>query len=196
MAEKGLKKCIECVFADGAWCRKYKLVHSIYGCKSHMTKEEFAEVLRKELREQDMRWERKMNLMLTMIVNAASATQILMERFDSEIVNKNEEKRWRQERKRAFKEIRLCAEKMRGLYETYIAKDIVRSLTDSETGAIDVEKFDMSLSDAHELVRLMIWHWEKCFDSQENADKVFKFYEGLDGIGIYSKEDIEKFRIK
>lgn len=114
---------------------------------------------------------------------------------DSMIVDKNEEKQWRQERKKAFNEIRACAQKMRSLYERFILPDLIGSMKTKE-GKFDVCKYDDNMRDANELVRLMLWHWEKCFASYENVDKVFGFYESLSGSGIFTKEEIEKFKIK
>lgn len=195
MAAQELKKCEDCYFADGAWCKKNNCVHAIYGCNHHITKEELIAKVKEEMRKQEEEYERKMNFILTILVNCASATQIVMEQFDKMIVDKNAEKNWRQERKRAFKEIRSCAERMRVLYDQYIQPDIVGSMKNTD-GQFDVTKYDDNQRDSHELVRLMLWHWEKCFNSYENVDKVFAFYESLEGSGIFSKNEIEKFRIK
>lgn len=195
MATQELKKCEECYFADGAWCTKNRCVHAIYGCRHHATREELIEKVKEELNKQEQEYEAKMNFVLTIMMNCASATQIMMEQFDKMIVDKNSEKQWRQERKKAFNDIRACAEKMRSLYERYIQPDIVGSMKDRE-GKFDVAKYDDNQRDAHELVRLMMWHWEKCFQSYENVDKVFGFYESLPGAGIFSKEEIEKFKIQ
>lgn len=195
MAAQKLKKCEDCYFADGSWCKKNKCVHATYGCRHHMTEEELRQKIKEEMRKQEEEYERKMNFILTIMINCASATQIMMEQFDKMIVDKNAEKQWRQERKKAFNEIRACAEKMRSLYERYIQPDIVGSMTSTE-GKFDVTKYDDNQRDSHELVRLMLWHWETCFNSYENVDKVFAFYESLEGSGIFSKNEIEKFRIK
>lgn len=195
MAAQELKKCEDCYFADGSWCKQNKCVHAIYGCRHHITKEELIVKVKEEMRKQEEEYERKMNFILTILVNCASATQIVMEQFDKMIVDKNAEKNWRQERKRAFKEIRSCAERMRVLYDQYIQPDIVGSMKNTD-GSFDVTKYDDNQRDSHELVRLMLWHWEKCFQSYENVDKVFGFYESLPGAGIFSKEEIEKFKIQ
>jgi hypothetical protein len=195
MAAQELKKCEDCYFADGSWCKKNKCVHATYGCRHHMTEEELRQKIKEEIRKQELEYESKMNFILTILVNCASATQIVMEQFDKMIVDKNAEKNWRQERKKAFNEIRCCAEKMRSLYERYIQPDIVGSMKTTE-GKFDVTKYDDNQRDSHELVRLMLWHWEKCFQSYENVDKVFGFYESLPGAGIFSKEEIEKFKIQ
>lgn len=195
MAAQELKKCENCFYADGAWCKKNKCVHAIYGCNHHITKDELMVKIQEEIRKQEIEYEKKMNFVLTILVNTASATQIVMEQFDKMIVDKNAEKNWRQERKKAFNEIRCCAEKMRSLYERYIQPDIVGSMK-SKDGEFDVTKYDDNQRDSHELVRLMLWHWEKCFQSYENVDKVFGFYESLPGAGIFSKEEIEKFKIQ
>ena len=195
METQKLKKCDDCYFADGAWCKKLRKVHTIYGCREHITKEELMVKVKEEIRKQEEEYERKMNFVLTIMINCASATQIMMEQFDKMIVDKNAEKQWRQERKKAFNEIRASAEKMRSLYERYIQPDIVGSMTSTE-GKFDVTKYDDNQRDAHELVRLMMWHWEKCFNSYENVDKVFGFYDSLEGAGIFSKEEIEKFKIQ
>lgn len=195
MAAQELKKCEDCYFADGAWCMKNNCVHAIYGCNHHITKEELIVKVKEEMRKQEEEYERKMNFILTILVNCASATQIVMEQFDKMIVDKNAEKQWRQERKKAFNEIRASAEKMRSLYERYIQPDIVGSMKNTD-GQFDVTKYDDNQRDSHELVRLMLWHWEKCFNSYENVDRVFAFYESLEGSGIFSKNEIEKFRIK
>lgn len=190
-----LKKCIDCYHADGAWCKKNRCVHATYGCKHHITRDELVEKVKVEIAKKEYEYESKMNFILTIMVNCASATQIVMEKFDKMILDKNKEKQWRQERKKAFNEIRACAEKMRSLYERYIQPDIVGSMK-SEDGEFDVTKYDDNQRDSHELVRLMLWHWEKCFQSYENVDKVFGFYESLEGAGIFSKEEIEKFKIR
>lgn len=195
MAAQELKKCENCFYADGAWCKKNNCVHAIYGCNHHITKDELMVKIQEEIRKQEIEYEKKMNFVLTILVNTASATQIVMEQFDKMIVDKNAEKNWRQERKKAFNEIRCCAEKMRSLYERYIQPDIVGSMK-SKDGEFDVTKYDDNQRDSHELVRLMLWHWEKCFQSYENVDKVFGFYESLPGAGIFSKEEIEKFKIQ
>lgn len=153
------------------------------------------EKVKEEMEKEAIEYERKMNFILTILVNSASATQIVMEQFDSMIVDKNEEKQWRQERKKAFNEIRACAQKMRSLYERFILPDLIGSMKTKE-GKFDVCKYDDNMRDANELVRLMLWHWEKCFASYENVDKVFGFYESLSGSGIFTKEEIEKFKIK
>ena len=195
MAAQELKKCENCYFADGAWCKKNKCVHSIYGCRFHITEEELLKKIKEEMRKQELEYESKMNFLLTILVNSASATQIIMEKFDKMIVDKNAEKNWRQERKKAFNDIRACAEKMRILYDRYIHTDIVGSMKD-ENGDFDVVKYDNNQHDANELVRLMLWHWEKCFKSFDNVDKIFEFYESLPGVGVFSKEEIEKFKIQ
>ena len=195
MAAQELKKCEDCYFADGSWCKKNKCVHATYGCRHHMTEEELRQKIKEEIRKQELEYESKMNFILTILVNCASATQTVMEQFDKMIVDKNAEKNWRQERKRAFKEIRSCAERMRVLYDQYIQPDIVGSMKNTD-GQFDVTKYDDNQRDSHELVRLMLWHWEKCFQSYENVDKVFGFYESLPGAGIFSKEEIEKFKIQ
>lgn len=195
MAAQELKKCENCYFADGAWCKKNKCVHSIYGCRFHITEEELLKKIKEEMRKQELEYESKMNFLLTILVNSASATQIIMEKFDKMIVDKNAEKNWRQERKKAFNDIRACAEKMRILYDRYIHTDIVGSMKD-ENGDFDVVKYDNNQHDANELVRLMLWHWEKCFKSFDNVDKIFEFYESLPGSGVFSKEEIERFKIQ
>ena len=195
MAAQKLKECKDCYFADGAWCKKNKCVHSIYGCRFHITEEELLKKIKEEMRKQELEYESKMNFLLTILVNSASATQIIMEKFDKMIVDKNAEKNWRQERKKAFNDIRACAEKMRILYDRYIHTDIVGSMKD-ENGNFDVVKYDNNQHDANELVRLMLWHWEKCFKSFDNVDKIFEFYESLPGVGVFSKEEIEKFKIQ
>lgn len=195
MAVQKLKKCEDCYFADGSWCKKNKCVHATYGCRHHMTEEELRQKIKEEMRKQELEYESKMNFLLTILVNSASATQIIMEKFDKMIVDKNAEKNWRQERKKAFNDIRACAEKMRILYDRYIHTDIVGSMKD-ENGNFDVVKYDNNQHDANELVRLMLWHWEKCFKSFDNVDKIFEFYESLPGLGVFSKEEIERFKIR
>lgn len=195
MAAQQLKKCEDCYFSDGSWCKKGKMVHTIYGCRHHITEEELMEKIKEEMRKQELEFESKMNFLLTILVNSASATQIIMEKFDRMITDKNVEKEWRQERKKAFKDIKACAEKMRILYDRYIQPDIVGSMKD-ENGKFDVAKYDDNQRDAYELVRLMLWHWEKCFKSFDNVDKIFGFYEKLPGAGVFSKEEIERFKIQ
>ena len=195
MAVQKLKKCEDCYFADGSWCKKNKCVHATYGCRHHMTEEELRQKIKEEMRKQELEYESKMNFLLTILVNSASATQIIMEKFDKMIVDKNAEKNWRQERKKAFNDIRACAEKMRILYDRYIHTDIVGSMKD-ENGNFDVVKYDNNQHDANELVRLMLWHWETCFKSFDNVDKIFAFYESLPGSGVFSKEEIERFKIQ
>lgn len=195
MAVQELKRCDSCYFADGAWCKKNNCVHAVYGCKYHITQEELMEKVKEEMRKQEEEYESKMNFILTIMVNAASATQIVLEQFDKMLVDKNVEKQLRQERKKAFNDIRACAEKMRSIYERYIQPDIVGSMKNAE-GMFDVTKYDDNQRDAYELVRLMMWHWEKCFNSYENVDKVFEFYDSLDGAGIFTKEEIERFQVK
>lgn len=100
METQKLKRCDDCYFADGAWCKKNNCVHATYGCKHHITKDELIVKIKDEIHKQEDEYERKMNFVLTIMINCASATQIMMEQFDKMIVDKNAEKQWRQERKK------------------------------------------------------------------------------------------------
>ena len=79
METQKLKRCDDCYFADGAWCMKLRKVHTIYGCREHITKEELIVKVKEEMRRQEEEYERKMNFVLTIMINCASATQIMME---------------------------------------------------------------------------------------------------------------------
>ena len=82
METQKLKRCDDCYFADGAWCKKNNCVHATYGCKHHITKDALIVKVKEEMRRQEEEYERKMNFILTIMINCASATQIMMEQFD------------------------------------------------------------------------------------------------------------------
>ncbi len=201
MTESGrLRECRECAFSNSECTYCTELARHIYSyqyaCPKFRTDEE--ELARKKAQARDAaaKTERKLNFLLTSMCNCASATQMLLEDFDSRFEDQNVERQWRQSRKMAYNQIRENIEKCRRLFNQYIQPDFDNLFTEKGRKEYDVAMYDNHQRDAQEWCRLQLLYLDRCWDNEENADKVTAFLEGLPSNNIFDKGDIEHYRMK
>lgn len=60
----------------------------------------------------------------------------------------------------------------------------------------DYTKLDLWAEESNELCRLVLLFADKCGKNVDNANAVFKFLRSLDGEGIITEDDLDKFRLK
>lgn len=113
------RTCADCTFRSHDYCIKTKnKVRPIqYACNKHMTDEEWKAEKECMANERIERNEMRLNFMLTALAISATSTQMIMEYFDSLFADHMVERNWRFARKKAAKDIRATAEKMRSLYQ-------------------------------------------------------------------------------
>lgn len=195
-----LRECRECVFSNRecTYCselRRHILPYQ-YACPKFRTNEQEEARRKEEARKRAERTERRLNFLLTSMVNSSTATQMLLEDFDSRFEDVAVERQWRQERKMAYKKIREHLEGARKLYQQYIQKDMDNMFTDRGTKEYDVTMYDHHQMDAMEWCRLQLLYTDRCWDNEDNANKVMGFIEGLPSSDIFDDRDIEHYRMK
>lgn len=84
----------------------------------------------------------------------------------------------------------------RRLFNQYIQPDFDNLFTEKGRKEYDVAMYDNHQRDAQEWCRLQLIYLDRCWDNEENADKVTAFLEGLPSNNIFDKADIEHYRMK
>ena len=201
-----LRPCRECAYAeDGCtWCAKLQkhILPYAYAGPCFATNQELE---KKEL-EKWAKAERKINWLITVMLNMVTGASTILEDIESRMQDFHDElkdrktirndKEWVSKHDRALKEIKKHIEGIRKQYSCFFQPDLDMIFKDKETGKYDVAAYDQNLCDAHELCRLVMLYWDKGFDNIENAQKIFDFICTLQGEGVFEPRDIEHYRIR
>ena len=166
--------------------------------------------------------EEKCNWLLTLMLDMIVGSQILLEDFEkrsiamfknnpfpdaNDVANHKSDKDWIFKHKYAFASIRKIYEgmkskvedgcsKIRTTFESTIQKHIVGMCTDKTTQAFDEKQYEAVDFNAAEITRLMMLVMNKVVGSDQNFDKIVDFVASLDGVDVFSPQDIAKFKIK
>lgn len=193
-----LRNCRDCAHSDSActWCSEIKkpILPFQYACPKFRTNEEEIARLREQAERLAKSTEKRLNFLLTTMMMCATATQMILEDFDSRFRDKTAEAAWRHTHKMALSQIRKNIEGCRKLYDQYFQRDLDKMFTKS--GSYDVTSYDNHQMDAQEVCRLLLLYVDRCFYNFDNGAKVFDFIEGLPSGDIFIKEDIEHYKMK
>lgn len=166
--------------------------------------------------------EEKCNWLLTLMLDMIVGSQILLEDFErrtdlmlknnpfpdaEDVANHKSDKDWIFKHKYAFASIKKLYEgmktkfeegcsKIRTTFESTIQKHIVAMCTDKETKELDEKKYTSIDVNAAEFTRLMMLVMNKVVGSNGNFEKIVDFVAQLDGVDVFSPQDISKFKIK
>lgn len=142
--------------------------------------------------------ERKNNNLLTVTFVMASALRLMFEELCDSTTGMDE--RFREDSKKAYKKIAANVTECVNLHDNVIEPYIQRCLSekDKESGKVvyDVESYQSHQMDANEACRLMLLYWDRCFNNFDNVNKAFASIRELPSCGIFSEEDIERYRLK
>lgn len=180
-------------------------------CNFFLTNEE---KMMQEAREAVARLEReekKMNHVLTMIINAIEAAMLYLEDFEARVekeykraeargtgdprVRKND-RAWIAILSRALKQIKKQAEAIRRQYTHFVEPQLNKVFMDKETGTYDVQSYDDHLSDANELARVMMKYFDKSYTSLANAQSIENYIDSMEGAGVMAEDDYKRYNLK
>ena len=188
--------CQECTFRNHNYCVKSRLNvrPSQYACAKFMTDEEYLAERGAAKNARMARNEVRLNFMLTALEISATTTVQIMEYFDSLFEDHMVERDWRFARKKAAKDIRKAAEKMRQLYQASFMKDLQQTMTDKETHKIwDGKKYDLHEGDGRRWALRLFYELDRCWQDPVAEQKVLDCYLSMPDNGTFDECDYRHF---
>ena len=211
-----LRRCSHCFYGeDCTRCKKLNIPISKYQyagfCKHFITNEEKLVEEAKETMALTAKNERKLNHILTMMLNGVEAAMLFMEDFEQRIeaeykraeargtgdpkVRKSD-RQWISNLSRAYKAIKKDLEGARRQYTHYFEPMLNKVFFDKESKVYDAQSYDDHMSDANELARVMMKYFDKAYLSFDNADAIEKYIDSLEGVGVMVDEDYKRYNLR
>lgn len=211
-----LRRCSHCFYGeDCTRCKKLNIPISKYQyagfCKHFITNEEKLVEEAKEAMALTAKNERKLNHILTMMLNGVEAAMLFMEDFEHRIeaeykraeargtgdpkVRKSD-RQWISNLSRAYKAIKKDLEGARRQYTHYFEPMLNKVFFDKESKVYDAQSYDDHMSDANELARVMMKYFDKAYLSFDNADAIEKYIDSLEGVGVMVDEDYKRYNLR
>lgn len=211
-----LRKCFQCVHGENCReCQKLHIPISKYQyaghCQYYITNEELMIQQAKEAMAKLEKEEKKLNHILTMVINCIEAAMLFLEDFESRVeaqyqaaeakgtgdprVRKND-RQWIGTLTRAYKNIRKDIESIRRQYTHFFEPQINKVFFDKETNIYDVQSYDDHMSDAHELARIMMKYFDKSYLSFDNANTIEGVIDSLQGTGVMEESDYKRYNLR
>ena len=211
-----LRRCSHCLYGeDCTRCKKLNIPISKYQyagfCKHFITNEEKLVEEAKETMALTAKNERKLNHILTMMLNGVEAAMLFMEDFEQRIeaeykraeargtgdpkVRKSD-RQWISNLSRAYKAIKKDLEGARRQYTHYFEPMLNKVFFDKESKVYDAQSYDDHMSDANELARVMMKYFDKAYLSFDNADAIEKYIDSLEGVGVMVDEDYKRYNLR
>ena len=216
MENPQLRRCSHCFYGeDCTRCKKLNIPISKYQyagfCKHFITNEEKLVEEAKEAMALTAKNERKLNHILTMMLNGVEAAMLFMEDFEQRIeaeykraeargtgdpkVRKSD-RQWISNLSRAYKAIKKDLEGARRQYTHYFEPMLNKVFFDKESKVYDAQSYDDHMSDANELARVMMKYFDKAYLSFDNADAIEKYIDSLEGVGVMVDEDYKRYNLR
>ena len=211
-----LRRCSHCFYGeDCTRCKKLNIPISKYQyagfCKHFLTNEEKLVEEAKEAMALTAKNERKLNHILTMMLNGVEAAMLFMEDFEQRIeaeykraeargtgdpkVRKSD-RQWIANLTRAYKAIKKDLEGARRQYTHYFEPMLNKVFFDKESKVYDAQSYDDHMSDANELARVMMKYFDKAYLSFDNAGAIEKYIDSLEGVGVMVDEDYKRYNLR
>lgn len=211
-----LRRCSHCFYGeDCTRCKKLNIPISKYQyagfCKHFITNEEKLVEEAKEAMVLTAKNERKLNHILTMMLNGVEAAMLFMEDFEQRIeaeykraeargtgdpkVRKSD-RQWIVNLTRAYKAIKKDLEGARRQYTHYFEPMLNKVFFDKESKVYDAQSYDDHMSDANELARVMMKYFDKAYLSFDNADAIEKYIDSLEGVGVMEEADYKRYNLR
>lgn len=187
--------CGEYIFRNHTYCVKSRLNvrPSQYACNKFMTDEEYIAEREKINNQRMARNEMRLNFILTALEISATATQQIMEYFDSLFEDHMVERNWRFERKKAAKDIRTAAEKMRQIYQYSFMKDHMTAMTAHGTKAFDAQAYDSHEKDGRNFALKLFYDLDRCWQNDENDKAIIDHYKSMVDNNCFDESDYRHF---
>lgn len=211
-----LRRCSHCFYGeDCTRCKKLNIPISKYQyagfCKHFITNEEKLVEEAKEAMALTAKNERKLNHILTMMLNGVEAAMLFMEDFEQRIESeykraeargtgdpkvRKSDRQWIANLTRAYKAIKKDLEGARRQYTHYFEPMLNKVFFDKESKVYDAQSYDDHMSDANELARVMMKYFDKAYLSFDNADAIEKYIDSLEGVGVMVDEDYKRYNLR
>lgn len=188
--------CGECTFFNHGYCVKTRMAGTPqfqYACPKFMTDEEYKAERERAASEAERKNEIRFNFILTALEISATSTQMIMEYFDSLFQDKMVERNWRQQRKKAAKDIVQCAERMRSLYHHTFMVDQMNVMTGHGEREFDVNAFDSHEEDARNWALKLFYDLDRCWQDSGKDKQVIDLYKSMQSIGAFEQRDFNHF---
>lgn len=187
--------CAECTFFNHGYCVKTRLKTPkvTYACAKFMTDEEYKAERDRIASEAERRNEVRFNFILTALEISATSTQMIMEYFDSLFQDKMVERNWRQQRKKAARDIVQCAERMRSLFQHTFMVDQMNVMTGHGEREFDVKAYDAHEEDAANWTLKLFYDLDRCWQMPERDEQVLNLYKGMPDNETFTQADYNHF---
>lgn len=194
------RRCQECAHSNREcdWCESKgkRINRAMYACPDFATPEQKIAQIKRQAEIKAAKTEQMLNFLLTAMCISATATQHFLLDFCSFFEQTKEESDWRHKRAQAANEILNKAERIQSLHAQFFQADMNKVYTDHGQKEFDAVQCDNHTKDTYEFDRLIMLYIDRCWGDEEKANKIIEFIESLPSEGIFSDEDIERFRMK
>lgn len=191
------RRCANCVGYKEKWCEinKHATNPINYGCKKHITQEEFDKRMKDVDKKLNAENAIRVNYMLTMMYTFLNAGLTLMTRSESIIGKLIGGKDWRFERKKAIKKMMADIEEVRNLYARYFEKDFLDMMTNYGESAFDNVQYDNFTADTADFLRLGLTFYEHAYRRPEDKDRAIELIATMPhDLNLFDEKFIESFR--
>ena len=195
------RRCENCAVFHEGWCQLHQHTTNAinYGCKTHMTKEEFEEKMKKATAYLDSQDGIRVNYMLTLMFAMVSASYQIIIRGESMLGNLIGGKEWRFERKKALKDIMQDIQHIKSLYSTYFEKDYIQLMSEYGKKEFDAYKYDGFQMFAGDFLMLGLTLFEHGYN-YEMPDVIDELIEWLRQkpavLELFPPKFVDQFKIK
>lgn len=194
------RKCESCVAFNGKdWCLYHKHPTSAikYGCKTHTTKEELDEKLKREQARFEAEDGLRVNYMLTLMFAYISASYQIMIRSEAIIGKLIGGKDWRQERKKAMNDMLKSIDKIKALYSRYFEQDYEQMMSNYGREKFDVKKYDGFQMYAGDMLMLGLTVFEHSYHNSEILHEIIaEIRKRPHDLNLFKPEFVDQFKIK
>lgn len=164
-----------------------------YACDRYVTPEEWKAECEERRQERLRKEEERLNFILTAMMISATSTQMFLEYFDAQFIDKKTESDWRFKRAQAAKEILKATERIRNLYQHNFMVDQTKVHTAHGTRPFAVEDFDNHEADGRYWSLCLCHQLDACWQDPEAEADVIRQYEARPHLGIFSDKDYKHF---
>lgn len=118
---------------------------------------------------------------------------MIMEYFDSLFQDKMVERNWRQQRKKAARDIVQCAERMRSLFQHTFMVDQMNVMTGHGEREFDVKAYDAHEEDAANWTLKLFYDLDRCWQMPERDEQVLNLYKSMPDNETFTPQDYKHF---
>lgn len=193
------RRCGNCAVFDEGWCQLHRHTTNAinYGCKTHLTKEEFDAKMKAAEAYLESQDGIRVNYMLTLMFAMVSASYQIMIKGESMLGKLIGGKDWRFERKKALSDMMKAIEVIKTRYSTYFEKDYIQMMSDYGRADFDKYTYDGFQMFAGDLLMLGLTYFEHGYRNNEVLHEVIAdLRKRPNQLNLFSPEFVEQFRIK